>query len=309
MREFEFVTLDVFTDRVFGGNPLAVFLKGDSLSTEQMQRIAREMNLCETVFLCDPDKGAHRKRLRIFTPAAELPFAGHPTVGSALALELLADVSQPAVKVSSFVLETSIGSVLVDIDGSDPSLPLATIQTPRLPERGQNIERTALATALSLQPEDIMEGGFGPRIYSAGVPIIFAPLKSLEALARCRIQSSTWEEITKETHCGHVFPFTMEDWEQGRALRARMFAPSFGIPEDPATGGAVAALAGLLCDAQTPQDGSVKWVITQGVEMGRPSVIHLQVDVCNCSPAAVRLSGTAVLVSRGVFMLHETQAS
>ena len=297
MARFHFFTLDVFTGRPFGGNPLAVVLDAERLGGEQMQAIAAEFNLSETVFVLPPAKVPGAKKLRIFTPRTELPFAGHPTVGTAFLLAKLGmvqlDSPDPVI-----VLEEAVGNVAVNVQ-LGPDGPIATqMAVPRMPELGPAPPSAqALAAMLALSVDDLLPG-HAPRAYSCGVPFLFVPLRGREAIARARIQSDLWEKTVSKGWASSVFVFTFDTHAPEAQVHARMFAPAFGIVEDPATGGAASALAGYLCDLEE-RNGSFHWQIEQGFEMGRPSLIELEAVKSGGRVTAVRVGGRSVLMSEG----------
>ncbi len=296
MARYHFFTLDVFTGRPFGGNPLAVILDAERLSSEQMQAIAAEFNLSETVFVL-PAKAHGAKKLRIFTPRAELPFAGHPTVGTAFLLAklglVLLDTADPVI-----VLEEGVGNVAVDVQ-LGPDGPRATrMSVPKMPELGpEPPPAQQLAAMLSLSVDDLLPGR-SPRAYSCGVPFLLVPVRDREAIARAKIRPDLWEKIVSRWWASSVFVFTFDTEIPEAQVHARMFAPAFGIVEDPATGAAASALAGYLCELEG-RDGSFRWQIEQGFEMGRPSLIELEADKSGGGITAVRVGGRSVLMSEG----------
>ncbi|MGQ0579270.1 MAG: PhzF family phenazine biosynthesis protein [Betaproteobacteria bacterium] len=297
MARYHFFTLDVFTGRQFGGNPLAVVLDAERLGGDQMQAIAAEFNLSETVFVLPPAKAHGAKKLRIFTPRAELPFAGHPTVGTAFLLAklglVLLDTADPVI-----VLEEGVGNVAVDVQ-LGPDGPRATrMSVPKMPELGpEPPPAQELAAMLSLSVNDLLPGRL-PRAYSCGVPFLFVPVRDREAIARAKIRPDLWEKTVSRWWASSVFVFTFDTEIPEAQVHARMFAPAFGVVEDPATGGAAAALAGFLCELERT-DGSFRWQIEQGLEIGRPSLIELEADVVGGTITAVRVGGRSVLVSEG----------
>ena len=296
--DMRFITADIFTDRMFGGNQLAVFPRAQDLDPALMQPIARELNLSETVFVLPPADPAHTRRLRIFTPGAELPFAGHPTVGAAFVLASIGEIPLGPAG-ASIVFEEAVGPVPVTVrrDGNGPGY--CELTAPRLPEDGPAPPPTEeVAAALSLRPDDIGIDGLSPRGVSCGVPYLFVPLRDEAALARAHINLSAWERTLAEWWAPAVFPLVQVRGRHGVDIRARMFAPGIGIAEDPATGSAAAALAGYLT-SDTSGDGTVRWVIEQGVEMGRPSRIHVACERTGGRISAVRVGGSSVLVSEG----------
>jgi trans-2,3-dihydro-3-hydroxyanthranilate isomerase len=282
-----FATLDVFTDRRFAGNPLAVVLDAEALDAAAMQAIAREFNHPETVFVFAPADPAHRARVRIFTPARELPFAGHPTVGTAVLLGAR-DGGR------DLVLEEGIGAVRCTLESMRGGGGRARFTIPQLPtEAGPTADVAAIAAALSLVPEDVGEGR--PARWSAGIPLTFVPIVSLAAIARCRPDPARFDAAFGAGAA--VYVFCNETAEAGHHFHARMFAPGMGVPEDPATGSAAAAFAGVL--ARRLSDGSHAITIEQGYEMGRPSLIHLTAEVAAGRLVSASVGGDAVIVTEG----------
>jgi trans-2,3-dihydro-3-hydroxyanthranilate isomerase len=287
-----YLTLDVFTDRRFAGNPLAVVLEADGLGTEAMQALANEFNLPETVFVLAPEESSHRARCRIFTPKRELPFAGHPTVGTAVLL-----ASRDGGKAGEFVLEEKIGSIRCRVTaregGGEASftLPVLPSQVTAPPSN------EAIAAALGLDISDIGASGLAPSCWSAGNPFLFVPLASLDAVRRAAPDLAAFRAWAP-TFPG-VFVFSRETAEKGRDFHARMFAPAMGIIEDPATGSAVAAFAGLLGRFGGYGDGDHTVAIEQGYEMGRPSLIRLGMTIVAGQFTAVTVGGSAVIIAEG----------
>jgi trans-2,3-dihydro-3-hydroxyanthranilate isomerase len=283
-----FATLDVFTDRRFAGNPLAVVLEAKGLEADVMQAIAREFNHPETVFVFAPADAGHRARVRIFTPVQELPFAGHPTVGTAVLLALCDD----AVAGSDLVLEEGLGAVRCTLESVNGAGGAARFAIPKLPyEVGPAADTAAIAAALSLERSDI-DGR--PARGSAGIPFTFVAIRSLDAMARCRPDPAKFDAAFPDRA---AYVFCSETADPGHHFHARMFAPSLGIPEDPATGSAAAAFAGLL--ASRLGDGEHTVAIEQGYEMGRPSVIRLASVVRVGRLVSASIGGDAVLVTEG----------
>jgi trans-2,3-dihydro-3-hydroxyanthranilate isomerase len=294
-----FVTVDVFTDRRFAGNPLAVFPDAKNIPPDAMPAITREFNLSETVFVRPPDDPAHARRLRIFTPGRELPFAGHPTVGTAWVLAKLGLIPLTGPK-TSVVLEEGVGPVRVAITAEAGAPVAAQLTTARLPEPGPAAPPAAeLASVLSLDPADVAGPPDGPEGWSCGVPFLFVPLRDRGAVARARVDKARWERVLKGWWAEEIFVFAADPERPGSDLRARMFAPGLGIGEDPATGSAVSALAGYVASHGARGDGTARWVVEQGFEMGRPSLLELEVDLRAGRPAEVRVGGATVWVSEG----------
>jgi trans-2,3-dihydro-3-hydroxyanthranilate isomerase len=290
-----FVTLDVFTDTRFAGNPLAVVLDAAGLETPAMQAIAREFNHPETVFVLPPADPAHRARLRIFTPAAELPFAGHPTVGTAM---LLGRIDGGGAR--DFVLEEGVGPVRCSTAMTDADRGRASFVLPRLPvECGPGPDAAAAAAALSLDPADIGLDGFRPARWSAGVAQNFIPVRSLAAIARAQPAADAFAAAFTIEGRDVAYLFCAEVAEAGHHFHARMFAPGLGVREDPATGSAAAGFAGLLAAGGRYADGEHRVQIEQGYEMGRPSVIDLALTMRGGKLAAATVGGGAVVVTEG----------
>jgi trans-2,3-dihydro-3-hydroxyanthranilate isomerase len=286
-----FATLDVFTDRRFAGNPLAVVLDPDGLDIAAMQAIAREFNHPETVFVFAPADPAHRARVRIFTPARELPFAGHPTVGTAVLLGLRD--GDPVGRV--FMLEEGIGPVICALEAGGNGQGSARFAIPQLPaEAGTPPDDATIAAALGLAPAEIGFGAFHPARWSAGLAFTFVPVAGLAAIGRCGPDLAKFEAAFGD---GPAYVFCSETVEPGHAFHARMFAPTFGIREDPATGSAAAAFAGVL--GPHLGDGSHAIAIEQGYEMGRPSLIRLVIGVAAGKLVSATIAGDAVIVTEG----------
>jgi trans-2,3-dihydro-3-hydroxyanthranilate isomerase len=290
-----FVTLDVFTNKRFAGNPLAVVLDADQLDDAVMQKIGREFNLAETVFLLPAREPSHRARLRIFTPVAELPFAGHPTVGTAVLLNRI-----DGGFARNIVIEEGIGAIRCATESIDADRGRARFELPELPEEaGQAASPEKIATALGLRAEDIGLELFKPSRWSGGVPMTLVPIRGLDAIRRCRTNLAVWDTAFGQDERGMAYIFCRETIEPGSAFHARMFAPRLGVPEDPATGGAAAAFAGAYVHFERPPDGHRGLFLEQGYEMGRPSLIKLSVTVREGQLTAATISGDAIVVSEG----------
>jgi trans-2,3-dihydro-3-hydroxyanthranilate isomerase len=291
-----YTTLDVFTDRPFGGNPLAVFCDQPELSTERMQTIAREFNLSETVFIVPPRDSRALRRLRIFTPAREMQFAGHPTLG---AVHTLIDAGITGDR-GDFALELEVGLVPIKVTRRDGAPPYLQLTTARLPDtRGSAPSRADLARVLSLEEKDVLDGA---QAWSCGAPYLYVPVTNRAALARAKPDSSAWSKTLSGTWAPDVFVFCRDPELPGSHVRARMFAPELGVSEDPATGSAAAALAGYLAGREPARTGTHKWIVEQGFEMGRPSILHVEADTTDGKVSAVRVGGTAVKMSEGTLL-------
>lgn len=299
---YRYHTLDVFTDRVFGGNPLAVFPDARGLTDGRMQRAAREMNLSETVFVFPPETAEGTRRVRIFTPAVELPFAGHPTVGTAILLAALGEVPLEGGE-TRIVLEENVGPVPVLVRGEGGRPGFAQLSAAQMPEaRPSPVDRDELAALLGLSPNEVLEDGFSPAAVSAGLAFLIVPVRDLGALGRARLDVARWQRLLADAWAPHVYVVARA--ELPADFRVRMFAPAMNIPEDPATGAAAASFAGYLALGETA-DGAFRWTVEQGIEMGRPSTLHIEADRAAGRVAAVRVGGSAVLVAEGWMEIPE----
>lgn len=286
-----YTVLDVFTDTPITGNPLAVVHDGAGLDDARMQAIAREFNLSETVFLLPPDDPHRRAKLRIFTPGTELPFAGHPTIGTAVLLSLL-NGDEGA---SAFGVEEQVGVVSCVTERRGERSGYARFRVPKLPVvTGRGLTNEEAAEALGLHVEDIGFGHHTPSLRAVGGAFHLIPLSSLDALARAWPSGAFTRLVAGE----HPAVFLYAQSADG-SLRARMYGPGLGVAEDPATGSAVACLAGALADHDHLGDGAHDYVIEQGVEMGRPSRIELQVTLEDGKLHSAEIGGVAVIVAEG----------
>lgn len=301
--DFRYYTLDVFTDKPFGGNPLAVFPDADRLPESLMQTIARELNLSETVFVVRGQKEGALRRLRIFTPGMELKFAGHPTIGTAVLLAEMGLVTF-AGEYAGFSLEQEVGLVRVRVRRRIGLPSSAQLTSAQLPEMGPAAPSPAdLARLLSVEVVDLAGGADKAEAWSCGTPFLFVPVRDRSVLGRVHLNLSEWEKQLKNFWAPHVFVFCREGGVPESSLRARMFAPAMGITEDPATGAGAAALAGYLAARTEPTKGTLKWSLEQGIEMGRPSLILIECDLDGKAVKAVRVGGTAVPVFEGLLRL------
>lgn len=290
----EFHTLDVFTDTPFNGNPLAVVMGADGLTTAQMQTIAREFNLSETIFVMAPRDPAHTARVRIFFPTAEIPFAGHPTVGCAIHL---ATADAPAGDFTRhLVLEEEAGLVPVTVTRRGAQVE-AEFAAPVLPHPAAgHVLDAALPAALGLDAAEIGFATHRPAVWQGGPAFLYVPVASLDALARARPIQPHWDAVMAAAGVDSAYLYTPgTDCD----FRARMFSPTAGIPEDPATGSASAILAAQLEQAGALHGQRHAFHLRQGVEMGRPSDIHLTVERDSHAITRVLIRGTAVPVMQG----------
>lgn len=294
--------LDVFTDRRFGGNPLAVVLGADGLSSEDMQKIAGEFNLSETVFVLPSERPAHSARIRIFTPRSEIPFAGHPTVGTATLLAEL-QANNPGNKGERdalIVLEQAIGTVRVGVRLKNDAPAFAEFDAPKLPAAaGALPPPDVLAAGLGLMPSEVGFENHKPLCFAAGNTFAFVPVATLEAIRKARVNGSHWERAFDQQGVVGAYLYTRQCEHTGHAFHVRMFAPQVGVPEDPATGSAAVGLAGLVHHFDRVPDGTHRRVVEQGYEMGRPSQIVLTLVLSGGKLTTVRIGGASVRVATG----------
>lgn len=289
-----YLILDVFTRTPLAGNPLAVVTDAEGLDTAAMQRIANEFNLSETVFVLPPERAGHRARIRIFTPHYEMPFAGHPTVGAAVALGAPTP-DMPQV----FVLEEKVGPVRCAVSLVD-GVAFAEFDSPQLAETVPiSAAPEAIAAALGLDASDVGFENHRPSAWSAGVPYITVPVPGLDVLARARLDERPWVELAGDADEGRAPAAYVYCRKQGGGFRARMLAGHHGLVEDPATGSAAAAFAGAVFHFDAPRERTNRIAIEQGVEMGRPSQIRLEIDVAAGRITGARIGGCAVVVAEG----------
>lgn len=302
--KLEFHTLDVFTHRKFAGNPLAVVLGADMLTTEQMQTITREFNLSETAFVMKPENPAHTAKVRIFFPGGEMPFAGHPVLGTAALLAELKNKPGCALE-TTVTLELKAGLTPVKISRIADRL-TGIFTAPVIPFfTGATLPPADLvAKAVNLAPSDIGFDGHGLASIEGGPRFFYVPLKSPEALARSAVREPYWSEMLAPLGgLEAAYLYARGGENAGVHFRARMYDPGGGIPEDPATGSATALLAAQLLRAERLPDGAHAWQLQQGYEMGRPSDLRLEADVESGKLAAVRVGGGAVRMMSGELAL------
>jgi trans-2,3-dihydro-3-hydroxyanthranilate isomerase len=302
----DYAIYDVFTDRKLAGNPLAVIFDGAGLSAETMQAIALEMNLSETVFVLPPDHAAHTARIRIFTPGRELPFAGHPTVGTAIALAERTYSGDAASMDLVSVLEEAVGPVRCAVRVRPGEASFAEFDLPRIStHHDYQLDRPGLADALSVKASAIGFENHQPMVWSAGVPFLLVPLHDLASVEGVEFDPQLWERVApmSEGRLTSAYVYCRGGVHHAAKFHARMFSPDMGIAEDPATGSAVAALSGAIHHFDALPDGHHPMMIEQGVEMGRPSYIHLQIDVKDGTVSRARIGGQAVRLATGVLYL------
>jgi trans-2,3-dihydro-3-hydroxyanthranilate isomerase len=297
--KFRYYTADVFTDRTFGGNQLAVFPDARGIDGERMQEIAREFNFSETTFVLPPDDRRHTRRVRIFTPGAEIPFAGHPTVGTAHVLAAVGEIPLSG-ETTSIVFEEGVGPVPVTIRANGKQPVFAQLSVVKLPEIGPPPPPAEkLAEMLSLHHRDLAGPDMPPEAISCGLPYLLIPLASRDAVARARLRIDLWEQTLRGYWTDDMYLFALDPELAGSDVHARMFAPGYGIAEDPATGSAAVVLGGYLAARNPRHDGTLRWVVEQGFEMGRPSILQVEVDKHGGTITAVRLGGSTVVVCEG----------
>jgi len=295
---YSYLHLDVFTDRIFEGNQLAVFPQPDGLDAAQMQRIANEMNFSETTFIFPPE-GPGDVRMRIFTPSEELPIAGHPTIGSTFALAIEGVIPKGR---DQFVFQLGVGPTAVSLEWEGSDLSFAWMTQP-LPTLGNVIrDRDALATAVGVSTTDLIDG-LPVQSVSCGVPFLFVPIATRAAVDAVTIDRKALARCSRAAGLDElpVFFFTTERAGSGReTVYSRMLAPGFGISEDPATGSASGPLGSYLLHYRVVSAEDARHLLSvQGVAMGRPSCVHISIDSHDGTITRVRVGGTSVLVGRG----------
>lgn len=291
---YRYFICDVFTDTRFGGNQLAVLPEATGLSDRQMQQIAREFNFPESTFVFPPEAG-HTRKVRIFTPATEMPFAGHPNVGTAFVLATAGELG-PVEDSTAITFEEKAGLVPITIQKQDGRI-RCELKAPQRLSLGKAVSAEMFAEAVSLDPGDIVTRTHPPQVASVGLPFLIAEIKDRDALKRARAHAPGLEAIQAQgiTPDVHLYIHSGDEFD----IRARMFAPFDGVPEDPATGSANCALAELLTTHKSEQDGSFQWRIAQGVELGRPSILAARTEKRNGEVVGTWIGGDCVLVSEG----------
>ncbi|HKU61834.1 MAG TPA: PhzF family phenazine biosynthesis protein [Gemmatimonadales bacterium] len=291
---YRYYICDVFTDTRFGGNQLAVLPEAQGLSDRQMQQVAREFNFSESTFVLPAEQG-HDRRVRIFTPTAEMPFAGHPNVGTAFILATTGALGTIDETVT-VTFEEKAGVVPITITRRNGAL-WCELAAPAPLSLGPVVAREVLATAVSLSADDVVTTTHPPQVGSVGLPFVLAELRNRSALERARVNGPGLDAIKALGVVPdiHLYVRSGDEFD----LRARMFAPYDGVPEDPATGSANCALAALLTQERRESSGAFKYRIAQGVEMGRPSVLEARSEKRDGSVTGTWIGGASVLVSEG----------
>ena len=292
---YRYFICDVFTDTRFGGNQLAVLPEASGLSDRQMQQIAREFNFSESTFVFPPEAG-HTRKVRIFTPANEMPFAGHPNVGTAFVLATAGEFG-PIEESITVTFEEKAGLVPISIQRRDGRI-WCELSAPQRLSLGKTFSAEMIAAAVSLDPDDVVTRTHPPQVASVGLPFLLAEVRDRAALERARTNMNGIDAIAAEGVMPdiHLYTHSADEFD----IRARMFAPLDGVPEDPATGSANCALAALLSQHEEAADGSFRWRIAQGVEMGRPSILEARAEKRDGAVVGVWIGGASVLVSEGL---------
>ena len=294
---YQYYICDVFTDVRFGGNQLAVLPSAEGLSTEQMQQITREFNFAESTFVLPPTSG-HTRHVRIFTPAREMPFAGHPNVGTAFALAKTGEFGEIRGSVT-VTFEEKAGVVPISIEQRGEGI-FCELTAPEKLSIGKKPSPQAIAAAVSLTPADFVMSTHPPQVASVGLPFIMVQLKDRETLERARINTGAFDALAAEGVIPDVHMYVRTERKQGDFdIHARMFAPLDGVPEDPATGSANCALAAMLTHYDSAASGTFRYRISQGVQIGRPSVLEARIEKRDGKLVSAHIGGGSVLVSEG----------
>lgn len=299
--KYKFYTCDVFTTSRFGGNPLAVLPEAEGLSDKQMQQIAREFNFSESTFVL-PAEAGHTRRVRIFTPSYEMPFAGHPNVGTAFVLGQIGAFGRIQSQ-TTVTFEEMAGLVPVTVHESGGEITSCELTAPQTLSIGENLPVDLVASALSLEPSDIVTTTHPPQIASVGAPFVMAELKDSSALERAKGNPSGFDALVQNGFRPSVYIYVKSDDDFD--LRARMFALLSGLVEDPATGSASCVVAGLLAHYDERTKGSFQWRIAQGVEMGRPSVIEAKAEKKEDIVLSTGVGGACVMMSEGYIVVDK----
>ena len=303
MRKLEYYLVDVFNEKPFGGNQLAVFTDAAGVSAELMQKIAGELKLSETTFVLPPENEKNDYRVRIFTPAVELPMAGHPTIGTAfvLARQKMMERNDSQTVVN---LEEGVGEIPVTIEWRRDEPDYIEMRQP-LPVFGSRFTDAAkIAEMLSISPKAITETNLPMEVVSCGVPFLFVPVVNLETVRKIRFRLDVWEKVLRDFETTKVFVFTRETENSFADVHCRMFAPSSGITEDAATGGASGPLGCYLTRHKIfPVASAIELTSEQGLEMGRPSFIKIKIEQAGGEITSVKVGGKCCFIGAGYFEL------
>jgi trans-2,3-dihydro-3-hydroxyanthranilate isomerase len=302
--ERRYTILNVFTGGREGGNPLAVVTDGAGLSAEAMQAIALKFNVSETVFVLPPEGPAHTAAVRIFTPLVELPFAGHPTLGTAILLAHDRIWRKAGEECDALiVLEAKAGALRVGVTPGSDGVPFGQFDAPFLPEdAGEAAPVDRIAAALGLAPHELGFENHRPSRYSAGVPYTFIPVDGLDAISRAQIVEQYWRQAFGPQPEAAAYLYCRDTVRHRSSFHVRMFAPGLGVPEDPATGSAAIAFAGVIHHFDELPEGVYKGIIEQGLEMGQPCEIFLEFEVENRAIRVVRIGGHALVMKEGTLV-------
>jgi len=294
---YRFFICDVFTEVRFGGNQLAVFPDARGLSDSQMQQIAREINFSETTFVLPAEKG-HTRRVRIFTPMIEVPFAGHPSIGTVFVLATTGELGTGGLP-RSVILEQAAGTVPVSIQKTSGDTLWCELKAPETLSLGRTADIETLSIAVSLSVDDFDTSVHVPRVASVGLPFLFARVRDAETLSRARVNPAGFDQLRDSGLVSEVHLYAMSSGTFD--IQARVFVPSDGLFEDPATGSANCALGALLAQHNTAAHGKFAWTVSQGSEIGRPSTIHLRASKEKGSVTGSWVGGHCVMVSDATF--------
>ncbi len=294
--QYKYYICDVFTTKRFGGNSLAVLPDAEGLTEEQMQQIAREFNFSESTFVFPPEKG-NTKKVRIFTPSIEVPFAGHPNIGTAFVLAS-AGIIEEFQETTEIVFEEKAGLVPITLQRLHDGSCRCELQAPEKISLGKTVSAEILASAISLPPDKIITDIHYPQVVSVGLPFLMVELKDLQALEEASVNPVGFKQLLAQDIPPYVHLYTRSNDEFD--IRARMFAPFEGVPEDPATGSANCALGGLLTYYNDVSSGNFEWKIAQGIEMGRPSSLKARTQKKDGEVISTYIGGSSVMVSEGV---------
>lgn len=266
--------------------------------------ITREFNFSEVTFVYPAKDAQHARTVRIFTPEKEMPFAGHPTIGTAAALALVEGALDGATS-GTLALDLKIGTVPVDVRVEGKTLAWAELSAAKMPEVGPSVPTlNTMAEILSLDAKDLVGGALSPQAVSCGYPFLLVPLKSVDAVRRARVRVDLWEQTLKRSWAPEILVAARDTDNGEQAWHARMFAPGINVPEDPATGSAIASFGGWLAMKESKADGEFAWTVRQGIEMGRPSLLEVRATKTGGAVTAVKVAGRAVLTGEGRLLVH-----
>ena len=295
---YQYHTVDVFSDKRFGGNQLAVLPEADGLTSELMAKIAGEFNYPETTFVLPPEEEDQTRRVRIFTPGGEIPFAGHPNIGTAYVLAARGDIP-PDGDETRVIFGENAGPVPVTIQFVDNRPHYCELTAPQRLSLGRDLPAAVVAECVGLTETDIRCDRHGPVIASVGLPFLFVALTNLQALERSFVRRDRLAELLPVKTAAGIHLYTEDVGTMAVDIRARMYAPLVGVPEDPATGSATCALAGLLGHLHEDHDRTFSWRVAQGIEMGRPSLLDATAQKRDGEVETRRSGGACVSVAEG----------